>query len=132
MIALVPIGRIAPEILEWLEAELRVTFHDGVQLAPALDLPPGAYDATRGQTQTDALLDELDEIRQPEWDRILGVTDVDLYEPAHAYVIAQADAARHVAVFSLERLHSRDTARYRHRAASTAVRILRACDQAST
>jgi archaemetzincin len=125
MIALVPIGRVPPEILEWLEAELLTTFGEGVQLAPALAIPPSAYDATRGQTLTDVLLDELDEIRAPEWSLVLGVTDVDLFEPAQPYVIARADATRHVAVFSLERLHSRDTSRYRHRAASTAVRILR-------
>jgi archaemetzincin len=123
-IAVVPLGRVPRNELQPLLSAVGAAFHRRVELLPTYDLPPDAYDAARAQTRATRLLDLLAEIRLPEHEQVLGVTDVDLYAPELNFVFGEAHARRHVAVFSLERLHSQAPATFRKRAATEAIHEL--------
>jgi archaemetzincin len=45
-------------------------------------------------------------VKPPQAERLLGVTDVDLFVPELNFVFGEADARRGVAIFSLARLHT--------------------------
>jgi archaemetzincin len=67
------------------------------------------------------LLGALARHKKPDWERLIGVTGVDLYTPDLNFVFGEADARRGVAVFSLARLHTADRDRFVHRIATEAI-----------
>src|SRR6266550_1952058 len=118
MIALAPVGDVPMAEVEALVPVLSEAFGAEVVLAPAVSLPPTAYDARRRQHRSTVILDALARARRPQWERLLGVTDVDLFVPDLNFVFGEADSSRGVAVFSTIRLHSPDAALFRRRAAT--------------
>jgi archaemetzincin len=90
----------------------------------AITLPEDAYNASRRQYHSTMLLDTLARHKKPEWERLLGLTDVDLYTPDLNFVFGQADSRRGVAVVSVARLHSGNDDRFLHRAATEALHEL--------
>ena len=123
-IALAPVGSVPTEIVLALAPAVREVFGTDVVIAPALSLPPSAYDRRRGQYSSTALLDALARAKRPEWERLLGIVDVDLYIPQLNFVFGEGDFDRGVAVFSLERLRTADAALLRRRAATEAIHEL--------
>ncbi len=121
LIALAPIGDAAAADVEAVVPVVHERFGCEVVVAPRVPLPSSRAGK---QTPAPALLDELAAARKPAWNRLLGVADVDLSSPGLNFVFGQADPERGVAVFSLARLHDRDPARYRARAATEAVHEL--------
>jgi len=106
VIAVAPVGDVAAEELSRLLPVLRQTFGAEVVIAPAVPLPPAAYDRRRRQYLSTALLEALAQARRPGWDRLLGVADVDLFVPELNFVFGEGDPNRGVAVFSLQRLRA--------------------------
>lgn len=98
----------------------------GVSIARAdpVPLPSDAYNPARRQYRSTALLQVLARQKQPEWERLLGITDVDLYTPDLSFVFGEADATRGVTVFSAARLHTSDCDQFVHRAATEAIHEL--------
>jgi archaemetzincin len=126
VIALAPIGEVPAQAVEALVPAVRDAFGAKVVIAPALALPTSAsaYDRRRRQYLSTALLDALAGARRPEWERLLGVADVDLYVPELNFVFGEGDRHRGVGVFSLARLHSPDALLQRRRAATEAIHEL--------
>jgi archaemetzincin len=106
VIAVAPVGDTAAEEVSRLLPVLRETFGTEAVVVPALPLPDDAYDPRRRQYLSTALLDTLARARRPDWDRLLGVADVDLYVPELNFVFGEGDPNRRVAVFSLHRLRA--------------------------
>jgi archaemetzincin len=94
-----------------------------VVTAPAVPLP-AAYDPRRRQHRSTLILDALARARRPEWERLLGVADVDLFVPDLNFVFGEADTRRAVAVFSLARLRAGPDNLFRRRAATEAIHEL--------
>jgi len=90
-------------------------------------MPPRAFDSRRRQYLSNLLLEELDSGSPAPADRVLGVTDADLYAPGLNFVFGQADMGKGVAVISLARLRQEyydlpsDEALFRDRALKEAV-----------
>ncbi|HEY3205132.1 MAG TPA: archaemetzincin family Zn-dependent metalloprotease [Thermoanaerobaculia bacterium] len=124
VIALAAVGDTPAADVAALVPVLRETFGAEVVVAPAIPLPPGSYDASRRQYRSTNILDALSKIRRPEWERLLGVADVDLYVPELNFVFGEADSRRGVAVFSLARLHTGDAALFARRATTEAIHEL--------
>jgi len=124
VIALAPIGRVSSADIEALVTPLREVFDADVVVAPGLELPASVFDKTRGQYLSTALLDLLARARRQEWQRLLGVADVDLYVPQLNFVFGEGDPHRGVAVFSLARLRSPDEALFHRRSATEAIHEL--------
>ena len=128
VIAVAPVGDVAAAQLAPLLPILRDTFGAEAVIAPAVPLPAAAYDERRRQHHSTVLLDALARVRRPEWDRLLGVADVDLFVPELNFVFGEGDPNRGVAVFSLNRLRATGTAKeaelFTRRAATEAVHEL--------
>jgi archaemetzincin len=99
-ISIVPIGRPDGEQLRTLVEDLA-----GAGFEAALDkperIPSQALDRSRGQYLADAFLAPL---RRHVGERVLGVTDVDLYAEGLNFVLGLAQGHGRVAVISLARL----------------------------
>ncbi len=125
LIALVVIGDASHGPLEALEPTLRETFGAEIVVLPPLALPTSSWNASRRQYLSTKLLDALASVKKPEWDRLLGIADVDLYVPELNFVFGEADPRRGVAVFSLSRLRAgADDALLLRRSATEAVHEL--------
>lgn len=111
---------LLPELVPALEDSFRAK----VEITDAVRFPAGAYNAERRQYRSTVLLEALARRKQPEWERLLGVADADLYTPDLNFVFGEADARRGVAVFSVARLHGGDRGRFVHRAATEAIHEL--------
>lgn len=78
---------------------------ESVILKEVLSLPPEAYDDKRGQYNSSFLLDLVREyFKKTDADKILGITDVDIYAPGLNFVFGEAELQGKTAVISLHRL----------------------------
>jgi archaemetzincin len=109
LIAIAPVGTVEPRALERLTPVLHDAFAAEVVVTPAVPLAERAWNAARRQHLSTAILDDLARLRRDEWERLLGICDVDLYVPELNFVFGEAARARRVAVFSLWRLRSSGT-----------------------
>jgi archaemetzincin len=117
-VTLVPIGRPDPDALRALGHDLAATGFD-VEPGESELLPDAAYDPRRNQYRAAELLAPL---RSLPGDRVLGVTDADLYEDDLNFVLGLAERYGRAAVISLARLGlGADPARARARALKEAV-----------
>jgi len=125
LIAVAVIGNAPRATVEALAPILRETFGAEIVAAPDLALPASSWNASRRQFLSTKLLDALASAKRPEWERLLGIADVDLYVPDLNFVFGEADSRHGVAVFSLARLRaSADEALLSRRAATEAVHEL--------
>jgi archaemetzincin len=123
VIAVAPVGDAPAEEVVALVPVLRESFGCEVLIAPVVPLPARAWNEKRRQYLSTALLDALARAKRPEWERLLGVADVDLYVPSLNFVFGEGDSTRGVGVLSLTRLHGPSTL-FRKRAATEAVHEL--------
>jgi archaemetzincin len=123
VIALAPVGDTSLAMLPQIRPAVAETFGCEVAIAPAVPLPASAWSTERKQYLSTAILDSLARVKQPRWERLLGIADVDLYVPQLNFVFGEGDSRRGVAVFSLARLHGSDEL-FRKRATTEAIHEL--------
>jgi len=124
-IALAVIGDTPRDVIADLTPILRETFGAEIVMAPPVALPASSWNASRRQYLSTKLLDALESAKRPEWERLLGIADVDLYVPDLNFVFGEADSRRGVGVFSLARLRAgADEALFKRRAATEAIHEL--------
>jgi len=124
VIAVAPVGDTPPGAIERLLSVLQETFSCEAVVAPAVSMPAAAYQRERCQYLSTAILDALAAAKRPEWERLLGVADADLYVPSLNFVFGEADSRRGVAIFSLARLRDADERLFQKRAATEAIHEL--------
>jgi archaemetzincin len=103
-IAIVPIGELSGEFLADVGAVIAASLDARVILSAGIPLPSLAYNAHRQQYHSTQILQRLADVGRQDWERTLGVVDVDLYVPELNFVFGEADMKRGVAIFSLARL----------------------------
>jgi archaemetzincin len=108
VIALAPVSGTSLAMLSRIRPAVVETFGCEIAIAPAVPLPASAWSAERKQYRSTAILDSLERVKQPGWERLLGIADVDLYVPRLNFVFGEGDPRRGVAVFSLARLRGSD------------------------
>lgn len=104
MIAIAPIGEFSAEFLAEVGAIIAASVDAQIILTPRIPLSSEAYNARRDQYYSTQILQTLANVKRQDWERMLGVVDVDLYLPELNFVFGEADIKRGVAVFSLARL----------------------------
>jgi len=105
-IYLVPFGSVEDRILESLDTQLEKTFNSEVERSERMKLPKDAFSPKRNQYYCPHILDRLRRNTQPgPQDKVLGITDVDLYVHGLNFVFGQAELNGRFAVISLTRLH---------------------------
>jgi archaemetzincin len=122
-VAILPFHDVERAALQRLAQDLgQLGVH--AELLPATDLPPGAYNRSRGQYRAEALLGIADGIearaaRQgrrgcgfvahaPGAQRVLGVAGADLYSEGLNFVFGIAESPGRAAVISTARLRAAD------------------------
>ena len=102
-ITLKPLGNIADEIMRDLKNRVGGVFHCPVEMeAEIIDLSQ-AYNSERKQYLSSKLLACLK--KPDQYERVVGIADVDLYVPRLNFVFGEADMASGTAIVSLYRLH---------------------------
>lgn len=103
-IALLPIGRISQDHLDSLAATLRRAFGKEIDFLKPIDVPQQAFNPTRKQYHSTTILKVLQRTLGGRYERILGVTTVDLFVPQLNFVFGEADVINGNAVVSFARL----------------------------
>jgi archaemetzincin len=101
-ITLKPLGNIADEIMEELKDRVGGIFHCPTEIEAGFSDLSQAYDPQRKQYFSSELLASLKKTEQDE--RVVGITDVDLYVPRLNFVFGEADVLSGTAIVSLCRL----------------------------
>jgi archaemetzincin len=102
-IALLPIGDVDRAVLEHLAAGLSVL--GDIEILRAVDVPESAYRPRRRQYLASDLLTLTASYPQ---DRVLGMTDVDMYGPPKKFIFGLAEIRGKSAIVSLNRLKGDD------------------------
>jgi len=107
-LGLVQIGQSLAFQLELLDEPISSTYPSiQVKRLLPMDEPADAYDSRRNQYHSTRILAQLEqEIRHMNVERLLGVTDLDLFVPGLNFVFGEARLPGRVGVISTHRLKS--------------------------
>ncbi len=107
-VGILQVGRVTPEVLVGIQEGLVKTFPDihAAIIKYVLPIPQGAFDKKRNQYHSDIILGELKAFssKKPEFNRILGVVDVDIFASGLKYVFGEAYVEGGAALISVWRL----------------------------
>jgi len=105
VIILVPVGEISEDILDFLAQKIGERFECDIHIFPPLEVPEDAYVPERDQYLSSALLNDLhDSVEAANRDKVLWVTDVDLFVRDLNFIFGEAEISGQYAVVSLARL----------------------------
>lgn len=92
MISIIPMGEINENVLKYLQRELKIIFARGVKILPQVKISQDAYNGMRKQYNAKALLETIS-VDSPNInsDKILGLTDKDMYAPELNYVFGSVE-----------------------------------------
>ncbi len=104
-IALRPIGDIDQKVLVRLKKRLEESFKAEVEAVEPMEVPADAYSSNRDQYHSTPILEGVRGFDGAcDFDKVLGIIDVDLYVPDLNFVFGEASPAEGVAIISLVRL----------------------------
>jgi archaemetzincin len=103
-IVLVPVGTLDDALLERVSKTLEETFQRKTSVHRSLPVPKYAFNPTRGQYHSAAILKRVETLRVAEWDSAIGIVDVDLFVPEVPFIFGEADRSTRSAIISLTRL----------------------------
>jgi len=103
-IVLKPLGDVADEVADELKEKVRLVFDCPVEIKPGLNQLADAYDSQRGQYLASKLIGSLIALGKGRDERVVGITEVDLYAPGLNFVFGEADIIHKVVIISLCRL----------------------------
>lgn len=103
-IALVPIGDVDRELLDYLTFTLSDTFSAQCGELPLKIDAREAYNQTRQQYHSTQLLRQLHDLSESSCGNILGVTELDLFIPIFTFVFGEAQVGGSCAIMSAHRL----------------------------
>ncbi len=104
-IYLIPVGVIKEAVLEALESRLEKTFHCRIIRHKGMKLPDETYNPERNQYFSSLILKRLHKVIRPSKnDKVLAISNVDLYVPSLNFVFGEAELGGYFAIISLARL----------------------------
>ena len=107
-IGILPVGQIAPDVLDKLQQGLVKIFPDTVcsMIKDSFPVPKQAFDKKRNQYNSSIILNELRTFaaKRVEYHRVLGVVDADIFASGLNYVFGEAYVSGRAALISLWRL----------------------------
>ncbi|MGF1511341.1 MAG: peptidase M54 [Myxococcota bacterium] len=103
-IVLLPVGRIDTSHFECVRRPLAEVFGRSVVVGLRLPVPKYAFNPTRGQYHSAAIMKRVEGARQEDWDAAIGVSREDLFVPEVPFVFGEADRSTRTALLSLARL----------------------------
>jgi len=103
-VTLRPLGDISDETMESLRDEVNCIFHCPVEVGEGFSHLSYAYDPERKQYLGSSLIVWLNALPRERDEKVVGITDVDLYAPRLNFIFGEADVTSGVVVVSLHRL----------------------------
>jgi archaemetzincin len=107
-IGILQIGKINPRIIQRIQESIRIIFPKTkcTITTENLPIPEEAFDKTRNQYFSGAILSKVQEYAEKEkaLDRVLGIVDVDIFVPELNFVFGEAECPGKAALISLWRL----------------------------
>jgi len=103
-VVIVAVGTVDGRILGGLQESVGKIFGKEVCMGRPLNSPDYAFNGKRKQHFSTAILLKLKGIERETGDRVLGVTEHDLYVPSLNFVFGEADLQNRVTIISLRRL----------------------------
>ncbi len=103
-VTLKPLGDVADEVMGELREKIKLVFNCPVEIKPGLSDLAHAYDSERGQYHASELIASLSTSRRERDERVVGITEVDLYAPGLNFVFGEADIVHKLTIISLCRL----------------------------
>jgi archaemetzincin len=107
-IGLLPVGQVNQSFLLYIQKDLARIFPDTTCsiIKEGLQIPEVSFDGKRNQYHSNLILNQIRTYadQQGEFQRILGVIDVDIFVPELNYVFGEAYTSGKVALISLFRL----------------------------
>lgn len=101
---IVPVGGVDHGILAEIASALKEVFKRDSDIEDAVPVPEDAYDPKRRQYHSTLVLEHLKAPTKEGYERLLGVTEEDLYVPELNFVFGEADPSSGASVISLRRL----------------------------
>ncbi len=105
-IMLLPIGRIDVGSFDFVRRPLQEIFGRPVEVGLRLPVPKYAFNPTRKQFHSGAIMKRIEEARITMWDAAVGVSLEDLFVPEVPFIFGEADRSSRTALLSLARLKS--------------------------
>lgn len=103
-ITLVPVGDIESWVLDALDKDLEKKFNCNVAIHKCLELPQEAYSSERNQYFSSSILSEVLSLIKPhKQEKVLAITDIDMYVHGLNFVFGEAELGGHFAIVSLTR-----------------------------
>jgi archaemetzincin len=107
-IGILQIGQINSNIIQRIQENIRMIFPKTkcITITEKLPIPEEAFDKTRNQYFSGAILRKIQEYAEKEKasDRVLGIVDVDIFVPELNFVFGEAECPGKAALISLWRL----------------------------
>ena len=103
-IIIVPLGDLDFYQVNKLAANLSLVFSSGVDILQGVEMPDEAENQERGQHYSTIVLAKLELMRQNETEKLLGLTEEDLYIPTTPFVYGEADPISGCAIMSFYRM----------------------------
>ncbi|MGD2295437.1 MAG: archaemetzincin family Zn-dependent metalloprotease [Candidatus Aminicenantes bacterium] len=104
-IFLVPVGSVAEETLGLLAKKIAQRFECDVVLFPPVEVPEDAFVPERNQYNSSSILRDLrSSLDAKDQDKVLWITDVDLFVRDLNFIFGEAEIAGRCAIISLARL----------------------------
>jgi len=103
-ICVVPIGRVAEIVPKAIAANILGYLHIDTDIAPSLEYPQYAFDESRIQYNAGAILRAFESMPFHNYEKVIGILDLDLFIPIFSYVFGEARQAGKYALVSLYRL----------------------------
>jgi archaemetzincin len=103
-ILIVSVGSVDSDILRNIANAFEKAFHCKVELGKKTIIPQDSYNSKRKQYYSTIILKKMQDVKPKSFERMLGITDVDLYVPELNFVFGEADVFSGVTIISLIRL----------------------------
>jgi archaemetzincin len=104
---LMSVGKVSREFLKEFEEPLLSVLGVGSFVSKQqLDVPAFSFNKERNQYNTTSIMRRVASLREPRAIYVIGVTDVDLFQPESNFVYGESDRENKSGVLSLFRLKS--------------------------
>lgn len=104
-IYILPLREVNLDYFEKLEKDLENKFNFKVRLGNKVEIPDYAYSKDRNQYNGRIILNELDNIKIEGAEKILVITEVDLFADDLNFIFGQAESSGKMALISTKRLN---------------------------
>ncbi len=98
-ISLISVGDIEELVLEALQSRLEKTYQCKVITGEGMKLPKEAYNPQRNQYSSSQILKKLRQLIKPtREEKVLAISNVDMYVPSLNFVFGEAELGGHFAI----------------------------------